>query len=122
MSAPAAIAVVVVAHYSAATLRDCIDAVLAAEGVGEIVVVDNATRDGSIEALEQVFAPEPRLRFVRNTDNVGFATACNQGARTTRAPFLVFLNPDCIVEPATLATMRALALARPDAGLVGADV
>ncbi|HET9483453.1 MAG TPA: glycosyltransferase family 2 protein [Xanthomonadales bacterium] len=122
MSEAGAIAVVVVAHYSAATLRECVDAALGADGVAELVVVDNATRDGSIEAFERAFAQEPRVRVLRNADNAGFAAACNQGAAATRAPWLAFLNPDCLVERGTFAAMQALSRERPDAGLVGADV
>lgn len=121
MTDPGAIAVVVVSHYSAATLGDCVRAALAADDVAEIVVVDNGTADGSMEAFERAHAAEPRVRVLRNAHNPGFASGCNQGAAATRAPWLAFLNPDCIVQRGTLAAMRGVAEAQ-GAGLVGADV
>ena len=122
MSDPGAIAVVVVSHYSAATLGDCVAAALRSDSVVELVVVDNATRDGSLDAFERAHAGDPRVQVIRNGGNPGFAAACNQGAAATRAPWLAFLNPDCLVAPGALEAMRALALAFPDAGLVGADM
>ena len=50
---------------------------------------------------------DPRLRFIANPDNPGFAVACNQGAAASAAPWLAFVNPDCFVEVDTLSRMRA---------------
>ncbi len=122
MNADGAIAIVVVTHYSAATLDECLAAVLTADTVAELLVVDNATADGSVDEVLRRFEHDPRVRIVRNTTNRGFASGCNQGAAATRPPWLVFLNPDCIVERDTFARMQSLARARPGVGLVGADV
>ena len=103
------VAVVVVTHDSGATLADCVRRVLAAEGVTELVIVDNASRDGAIERVEFAHAGDARLRVIRNTGNPGFATACNQGANATRAPWLLFLNPDCLLEWDTVARLLAVA-------------
>lgn len=116
------VAVVVVAHDSGATLADCVRRVLAAEGVTELVVVDNASRDGAIERVEFAHAGDARLRVIRNTGNPGFATACNQGANATRAPWLLFLNPDCLLEWDTVARLLAVAATDPVVGMLGADV
>ena len=91
------------------TLADCVRRVLAAEGVTELVIVDNASRDGAIEPVEFAHAGDARLRVIRNTGNPGFATACNQGANATRAPWLLFLNPDCLLEWDTVARLLAVA-------------
>ena len=116
-----AIAAVVVSHRSAATLDDCLSRLRDADGVAEIRVVDNASDDGSLEIAQRHAMADPRLRFIANPDNPGFAVACNQGALDTAAPWLAFVNPDCLVEPASLARMRAHA-AGFDAALVGADL
>ncbi len=55
-----------------------------------IAVVDNASTDGSCDALPV----SPALSLIRNTENRGFAAACNQGAEGSDAEFLLFLNPD----------------------------
>lgn len=67
---------------------------LADIGAAEIIVVDNASGDGSIEALRPLF---PRVRFVENAENVGFAKANNQGLRLAAGEYVVFLNPDTVV-------------------------
>ena len=67
---------------------------------------------------------DPRVRFIANPDNPGFAVACNQGAHDANgdAPWLAFVNPDCLVERDTLARLRALP--QPGSGdvLLGADL
>jgi N-acetylglucosaminyl-diphospho-decaprenol L-rhamnosyltransferase len=112
------IAAIVVAHDSGADLAAAVDCLLASADIAELQVVDNGSRDGAIERLPA----DPRLRVLRNAGNPGFAVACNQGARATRAPLLAFVNPDCFVEPDTLARLRAVIDADPGIGLLGADV
>jgi N-acetylglucosaminyl-diphospho-decaprenol L-rhamnosyltransferase len=60
-----------------------------------VVVVDNASQDGSAGRLA---VKRMALQVVVNADNVGFAAACNQGARKAHAPLLLFMNPDVRVE------------------------
>ncbi|HWS78327.1 MAG TPA: glycosyltransferase family 2 protein [Thermomonas sp.] len=115
------IAAIVVSHDSAETLDDCLSRLRAAGGVAEIRVVDNASRDGTLDIVQRHALADPRLRFIANPDNPGFAVACNQGTADTRAPWLAFVNPDCLVEPDSLARMRGHATAFADA-LVGADL
>jgi len=115
------IAAVVVAFNSEETLDDCLTRLRAAEDVAEIRVVDNDSRDGSLDIVQRHALADARLRFIANPDNPGFAMACNQGAAETHAPWLAFVNPDCFVEADTLRRMRAHAL-RADGGLIGADL
>jgi GT2 family glycosyltransferase len=65
----------------------------------ELVVVDNASGDGSAEQIEQGF---PGVRLVRNDANRGFAAGVNAGFAASQAPFVLVLNPDTIVEPGAL--------------------
>ena len=115
------IAVVVVSHQSEATLDDCLRRLRASAGVTQVRVVDNASGDGTLAIIQRHAAADPRLRFVANPDNPGFATACNQGAREADAAWLAFVNPDCLVESDSLARLRAHAAAL-DGALVGADL
>jgi GT2 family glycosyltransferase len=62
----------------------------------ELVVVDNASRDGTPEEVANL---APRARLIRNPANAGFASACNTGARATSGDLLVFLNPDALPAP-----------------------
>jgi hypothetical protein len=117
----AGIAAIVVSHDSEETLDDCLQRLRNAEGVVEIRVVDNDSRDASLEIAQRHAVADPRLRFIANPDNPGFAVACNQGAVGGRAPWLAFVNPDCLVEAGTLSRMREHA-EREQPVLVGADL
>lgn len=116
-----AVAAIVVAHQSAETIDECLARLRAAEGVAEIRVVDNASDDGTLEIVQRQALADPRLRFVANPDNPGFAVACNQGAADSQSPWLAFVNPDCFVEPDSLARLREHAMSLGEA-LVGADL
>src|SRR6185503_16806960 len=90
MSEEPRVDVVVVSYETRETLLECL-AALVAEPTASVVVIDNASRDGTAAAVRERF---PSVRLVANAENVGFARACNQGARESRAPYLLFLNPD----------------------------
>lgn len=119
------IAAVVVTYRSAETIELCLQRLRDADGVVQIRVVDNGSDDGTLGVVQRLAASEPRLKFVGNPDNPGFAVACNQGARASDAPWLAFVNPDCLVEPDTLARLReasrALGPSLLGAELVGED-
>jgi hypothetical protein len=59
--------------------------------IHRVTVVDNASSDGSLQGLENPSVP---LEIIRNDQNVGFAAGCNQGAASSTADYLLFLNPD----------------------------
>ena len=82
----------------------------------EIVVVDNDSRDGTIEALAAEF---PEVRVIANPDNAGYARAVNQGLAATRGAFALILNPDCEVRAGALRALLGHLAARPRAGLAG---
>jgi N-acetylglucosaminyl-diphospho-decaprenol L-rhamnosyltransferase len=110
------LSVVVVSHHSAAVLPRCLDALTGQRGIAlQVIVVDN----GSQPPPDR----HPRIDALRlNSDNPGFAVACNQGAALARADWLLFINPDCFPGPEDLATLLALARAQPNLGLLGAQL
>jgi GT2 family glycosyltransferase len=86
----------IVVNYNAGPLlRGCIDSLLACPLDIDIVVVDNASHDDSLNQLPQSAC----VRVIRNPTNVGFAAACNIGVAASSARFLLFLNPDCYFQP-----------------------
>ncbi len=108
------IAVVIVSYQSASTLDACLVRLRAAEDVAEIRVVDNGSDDGTLEIVQRHASADPRLRFIANPDNPGFAAANNQGVADSQAPWLAFINPDLLVAPDTLSLLRARGVALGD--------
>lgn len=114
------IAAVVVTYRSGATLDACLGRLRAAAGVAQIRVVDNGSDDDSVAVAQQHAIADPRVKFIANPDNPGFAAACNQGAAASDAPWLAFVNPDLMVEQNTLAHLCGLAAGQGEA-LLGAE-
>ncbi len=88
--------IIIVNWNSGELLRDCLESItVAAEHdsfrLNRVVVVDNASLDGSADELEELKMP---LLIIRNESNKGFAKACNQGTEDSSADYLLFLNPD----------------------------
>ena len=100
-----AIAAIIVSYQSASTLDSCLTRLRAARGVVEIRVVDNNSSDGTLAIMQRHASADPRVRFIANPDNPGFAAANNQGAADSQAPWLAFINPDLMVDPETLALL-----------------
>ena len=116
------IAVVVVSHESTSTLDDCLSRLRAAHGVAELRVIDNASQDGTLDIIQRHAAKDPRVRFIGNPDNPGFAVGCNQGVKESSAPWLAFVNPDLMVEVDTLSRLRAHARVLGGEALLGVDL
>lgn len=81
----------------------------------EIVVVDNASNDGSVELLEESF---PEVKIIRNKYNYGFAVANNQGFNASSGDYLMTLNPDAEVIGDALDLLVAQLDSRQDLGIV----
>jgi N-acetylglucosaminyl-diphospho-decaprenol L-rhamnosyltransferase len=95
--------IIIVDFNAGEMLRDCIQSIERHPGshadIGRIVVVDNASSPPSATELPAISLP---LTVMRNERNCGFAAACNQGARGTKADYLLFLNPDTRLLPNSL--------------------
>ena len=85
----------------------------------EVIVVDNASTDGTPRWLAEAAAGEPRLRVICNGDNRGFAGANNQGLRAARGECLCLLNNDTQVSRGWLATLINHLRNAPELGAVG---
>lgn len=87
----------------------------------EIITVDNASTDGSAEAIAEAFPADrfPNMTFLPETDNHGFAKANNIAAKLARGRYLLLLNPDTIVLDGAIDKLVAFAEARPKAKVWG---
>jgi GT2 family glycosyltransferase len=82
----------------------------------EVIVVDNASTDGTPERIAREY---PQTQMIINPDNRGFASANNQGLEQARGRYLLLLNPDVIVQAGALTRMAAFLESNPAAGVVG---
>jgi len=98
------VAVVVVSYNTRDLLLDCLASVLesAQDQNIELVIVDNASEDGSYDAARETYRD---ARLIQNSTNRGFGTACNQGIRATSSEFILLLNSDARL---TAQALRAL--------------
>ena len=86
-------------------------------GTFELLVVDNASDDGSADAIEEEFGG--RLTLIRSDENLGFARANNLAAERARGEYLLLLNPDTEVLDHAIDRLLAFARSRPEAGIWG---
>ena len=116
------VGVVVVSFASARTIRYCLELLLSAESVVRIVVVDNASVDGTADLVADMVQRHERVTLVRNGENRGFAAACNQGASALATPWVCFVNPDCYVPGEGMDRLVQHGVTRAGAGLLGVDI
>jgi GT2 family glycosyltransferase len=87
--------------------------------VADIIVVDNASGDGTAEMVRGEF---PNVSLIANDTNLGFAAGNNQGIRVGRAPFVLLLNPDTEVRPGALNALLEAFADEPNAGALAAQL
>ena len=115
----ARVSVVIVNFNAGAYLGAAVESLLTQdEAPLEIIVVDNASRDASLDALAKV--PAKSLRLHRLEHNSGFSAACNLGLRDAHGEMILLLNPDCRLYPGALTALCEALEGRSDAGLTGA--
>lgn len=112
------VSVVIVNYNAGSLLTDCVKSALGPNI--EIIVVDNASYDSSLDLLTTRF-PQTRhpLNIIVNESNLGFAAACNIGAKAAHGDYLLFLNPDCKLDSGAVDVMLAALKRNPTTGMVG---
>ncbi len=112
------VSILVVSYDTAELTTRCLDAIPAAAPASttEVIVIDNASTDGSAARLR---ARHPCATIVANADNIGFARAVNQAARLATAPLLLLLNPDTVARPGSIDAIVAFARDHPGHGIYG---
>lgn len=85
----------------------------------EVIVVDNASTDGSQAAIREQF---PLIRLIENQKNEGFARANNQAMAASQGRYMLLFNSDAIATPGAIQSLVSLAEAESRAGIVGAQL
>lgn len=89
------ITIIIVTHGAVEMVRNCLASVRQEnDGSLEVIVVDNASTDGCADMIATEF---PFVQLLRNTENIGFSPANNQGLAMAKAPWLMLLNPDTVL-------------------------
>lgn len=117
----AVLSIVIVNWNTRAVLRDCLASIFDCTRAlaFEIIVVDNASTDGSVEMLKRDF---PQVQVIANDVNAGFAKACNQGMRIFKGELILLLNSDTYVRDDALARMAHYVWSRPEVAMAGCQL
>jgi N-acetylglucosaminyl-diphospho-decaprenol L-rhamnosyltransferase len=99
---PSSVSVIVVSYNTREKLRKCLAAI---EPEYELIVVDNASSDGSAEMILEAF---PRTILIRNEENRGFGAANNQGEGRATAPLILYLNSDAYAKPGAISRLATV--------------
>lgn len=115
------LSVIIVNFNSRELLRECLDSLLASAGGidSEIFVVDNRSTDGSPEMVQNEY---PRVRLIRNAENVGFAKANNQALRVCKGEYVLLLNNDTVILEDCIERMLEFMDAHPQAAMAGCRI
>jgi N-acetylglucosaminyl-diphospho-decaprenol L-rhamnosyltransferase len=119
--APIDVSIIIVSYNTKDFIDACLRALAERErGVTmEVIVVDNASHDGSVEIIRKSY---PDVRLVENTANLGYAKAVNQGMACARGRYFLVLNPDVEVTEGAVGSLAAFMDGNPSVGLAGAKL
>jgi GT2 family glycosyltransferase len=85
----------------------------------EVIVVDNDSTDDSMNILETTFSDDPQFISIRNNKNIGFASGCTIGAGLATKDYLLFLNPDCLLQKNSVEKLFSNLKSTDDVGMTG---
>jgi len=110
----------IIVNYNACDiLLESVMSLLREACVCKIIVIDNNSKDNSMDAIERLAEGESRLLCIRNSENLGFARACNMAIPMVQSSYMLFFNPDCIAEPGALDIMTSYMESFPEAAMAG---
>ena len=123
------LSIIIVNWNGGSLLRRCVETIVSSqpETTYEILIVDNASQDDSLDQLRasEVLAPllaNQQLRILNNSENRGFGAANNQGFALTHSPFVFLLNLDTEVRPGTIDTLLRTIKSDPSIGVCGPKI
>jgi len=111
------VSVVIVNYNAGQFLRRCVGTAL--PQADELLVIDNASTDSSLDLCAQNFPEEPKLKIIRKGTNLGFAAACNIGSKQARGDYMLFLNPDCSLDASAVSELMRVLGSDDSVGMVG---
>lgn len=109
-------------------LINCLDSILKNKGQDDnwqVIVVDNASEDGSLEAVKKLrshIGSGNSIEVVENKENLGFSAGNNVGVKKAKAPVILFLNPDTVVVDGAISRSFQFLMSNPDIGAVTSKI
>jgi GT2 family glycosyltransferase/lipopolysaccharide/colanic/teichoic acid biosynthesis glycosyltransferase len=115
------LSIIIVNYNVKAFLQNCLLSIRKAiEKIdSEIIIVDNASDDGSVELIKKNF---PEIKLIESQTNLGFSKANNLGLKVSQGKYICLINPDTIVEEDTFRVMIAFMESNPEVGLAGCKI
>jgi GT2 family glycosyltransferase len=115
---PSDLSVLIVSYNTRDLLESCLRSLqrMAAEGEFALIVVDNASTDGSPDAVHLFF---PQAKVIRLNSNIGFAAAVNRGLAEVQTNFIFLINPDTLIPRGTATKLHRFLLDTPSAAVAG---
>jgi GT2 family glycosyltransferase len=113
------VSVVIVTFQSQDDISDCIRSVLESDISLELIVIDNCSADRTVDRVVQSTHQSPQCTLIRNSANLGFAKAVNQGIIASRGQYVLALNPDAVLQRDTIRIAMEALEADPAAALTG---
>lgn len=115
------VSIIIVNYHSSGMVIDCINSIRAKteHNTYEIIVVDNASGDGSVELLRQTF---PEITVIASDVNLGFGKANNLGAAQAQGKYLFLLNPDTVLVNDAIGILYRYLEENPGVGVAGGNL
>lgn len=111
------VSVIIVNYNSGELLEKCVSSI--STFCNQIIIVDNASADRSLIACRAEFPDSGQFHYVLNSNNLGFAVACNQGYALAANEYVLFLNPDCVFTEKSLKRLLDCFQIDEQVGMVG---
>lgn len=112
------VSAIVVTFNSQRTIQKCLDSILQAEGNLEVIVVDNASEDQTVEIVKKYSAR--KVKLIQSSTNAGFSKGNNLGVKYALGDYLLFINPDTeVIQKDAILNLLEILKSHPELGLVG---
>lgn len=113
------VSIIIVSYNTAHLTKACLESLRLAKGEKEVLVVDNASTDGSAEMVKIHF---PEVTLIENSINLGFGAANNVALARAQGEYIVFLNPDTVVKPDAIEKAVRFMEENPQVGIAGGRI
>lgn len=115
------LSVIILNYNTKKLLKDCLESIFKqTKGINfEVLVVDNASKDGSVKMIKKMLGVQKNLKLIVNSKNLGFAAGNNLGIKKAKGKYLLLLNSDTLLKENAFKKLVEFAQKQPKAGVVG---